>query len=545
MNFRKLISVLMCIFLIAAVFAGCNSKEESIDLIYPFSGNLISYDPQVASTADEFLIAENCFEGLVRCDDEGNITAGCASGWQTDDSGLKYTFHLQKGLYWHIFDSVKNRMGEDYNPEITADDFVFAFQRAVDGETASPLYPTVSCIENAPEINSGILDKSELGVKAVDNYTLEIYLSSPDNGFMQTLSTAVAMPCNREFFEKTNGRYGLDLKYTMFNGQFILTNELEESFILKQNKSYKGPSPAAASDLTLKIVDKETDLAPNLISGYYDAAYLRGYETAGIGKKSGISLTPYSNITWALVINSAKGIFAEQDARNAFVLSLSEIDYEKFSYLSDAKGFVPLSCTANGKQYAEQTADISASNDAESAVSLWKKAVKASSAYATEVTILAPKNMEDAAKAILQGVQSSIGSISNVDGKKAEFTLKLETMSESEMKSKVNTGDYDAALYPFEATAASPVSFLQTFTDSNLTSCYLSDFEEALNDAQSANAEDLVSACEKCESELAETYCYAPLFYESCYYAQAAGVTGVQFHPGSGRVSFVYATRKK
>lgn len=544
MKMKRYISVLTCFFLVAAIFAGCKTEEESIDFIYPFSGNINSYDPQVASTSDEYLIAENCFEGLVRCDDEGNITPGCASSWQIDDNGLKYTFHLQKGLYWHIFDSVKSRMGENYNPEITANDFVFALQRAADSATASPLYPTISCIENAPEINSEGLDKSELGIRAVDDYTLEIYLSTADNGFLQTLSTAVAMPCNREFFEKTNGRYGLDLKYTMFNGQFVLTNELEESYILKKNKSYTGPSPAAAADLTLKIVDKETELAPNLISGYYDAAYLRGYETADIGKKSGISLTPYSNIAWVLIINSTKGILTEQNARNAFISALSEIDYEKFTYLSDAKGFVPLSCTANGKSYSEQAADISVSGDADSAVSLWKKAVKSASVYSTEITVLAPKTMEDAAKAILQGVQSSIGSISNVDDKKTEFTLKLETMSESELKVKVNSGEYDIALFPFEATAASPVSFLQMFNETNITSFNTTDFENALNEAQTASAEQLISACEKCESALADTYCYAPLFYESSYYAQAKGVTGVQFHPGSGRVSFVYATRK-
>lgn len=177
-------------------------------------------------------------------------------------------------------------MGEDYNPEITAEDFVFGLQRAADDLTQSPLFATISAIENANEIHSGYKDESELGVYASDKYTLQINLAAADDDFLQTLSTAVAMPCNREFFNSTNGRYGLDLKYTMFNGQFVLTSVLETSYIMKANTAYAGPSPAKASDLTLKIVGSDESVADKLVSGYYDAAYLRGYESDKAGKKA-------------------------------------------------------------------------------------------------------------------------------------------------------------------------------------------------------------------------------------------------------------------
>ena len=165
---KRFISILLCLILIAAVFAGCGSSNNYLDLIYPFGGNVNSYDPQIASTSDEFLIIENTFEGLVRCDDEGNITPGCAESWDITEAGLKYTFHLYRGLKWHIFNSVKDRMGEHYDPELTAFDFAFALKRAADPSTESPLYSTISNIYNAPEINKGWIDKSQLGVKAID-----------------------------------------------------------------------------------------------------------------------------------------------------------------------------------------------------------------------------------------------------------------------------------------------------------------------------------------------------------------------------------------
>lgn len=541
---KKAASVILCIILAAASFAGCSKSEKSIDLIYPFSGNINSYDPQVASTSDEFLIAENCFEGLVRCDDEGNITPACASSWQITNGGLTYTFYLQKGLHWYIFPSVKEKLGEDYNPEITANDFVFALQRAADSITQSPLFSTISSIENAPEINSGYADKSALGVRAVDDYTLQISLSSANEGFLKTMSTAVAMPCNEEFFNSTNGRYGLDLKYTMFNGQFVITNVLESSYILKNNSAYAGPSPAKAADLTLKIVDSEQNLSEDVLSGYYDAAYLRGYESAKIGKKSGVTLISYINTTWAIVINSSKGIFSEKDARHAFALCASDLDMDSFEYLSDAYGFIPPSCKINSVPYTETAPRITESENRQEAVSLWKKAVKDTKIYSTEVTLLVPENMEDAAKELIQGIQAGIGAVSNVDGKNTEFTLKLEAMTESEVKARVASGEYDAALYPFIASSESPVSFLQTVAESNLSAFDRDGVNKALETARSASENELASACSSCEKELLQTYCYTPVFYESNYYAQAKGVSGVQFHPGSGRVSFIYAERK-
>ncbi|MDE6385735.1 MAG: hypothetical protein K2L36_06265 [Eubacterium sp.] len=542
---KKIVCILLTLITITAVFAGCGSKTEYMDMIYPFGGNINSYDPQVASTADEFLLIENCYEGLVRCDDDGNIIPGCAESWEISENGLKYTFHLQKNLRWYIYDKVAKRMGEKYNPEITAFDFAFALQRAVDPNTDCPLYSTISVIENAPKINAGQLDKSELGVNAIDNYTLEIWLSSPDSTFLQTLSTAVAMPCNEEFFDKTNGRYGLNWQYTLFNGQFAVTSVLDTSYVLKKNKSYNGPSPAKATDLTFKIVDEDTSLADQIKSGYYDAAYIRGYESTEISEKSGIALLPYSNTTWTLVMNTNSGILSAGNARHAIALSLSDIDLEKYPYLTKAKGFIPPSCKTENASYTDNSFDVTEQSDSSKAVSLWKTAVEATSTYTIDLTVLAPKNMEDIAKQLLQGIQSSIGSISNAEeDKKIDFSLKLETLTESELKAAVNSGEYDIALYPLTATASSPVSFLQLFTDSNITGFDTSEFNSSLQNAQSADAANTAAACRICEEKLIASHCYVPLFYESSYYASAKGVTGVQFHPGSGRVSFVSAERK-
>lgn len=541
---KKFISIFICLMLIASLFAGCSGGEERIDLIYPFSGKINSYDPQVASTADEYMLAENCFEGLVRCDDEGNITPGCASSWEVDDGGASYTFHLQKGLKWYVYKKTLEKYGDDFSPEITAHDFVFALRRAVSPETCSPLYSTISSIEGAPQIHAGHGNADSLGVYAIDDYTLRINLSAPDAGFLQALSTAAAMPCNEKFFNETNGRYGLSTDYTLFNGQFMLGVITENAYILKKNEKYAGPSAAIAADVTFKIVDTDEAISPQLISGYYDAAYIRGYESVDAGKKKGVSLSPYSNITWAFVFNENSGMLEYKNARKALSIALSALDYEKYPYLSEAKGIIPPTCTANGKSYTEQASDVTYSLNHDEAIKLWKSAASGASVYSAELTVIAPESMESIAKELIQGIQKSICTISNIDDKKASYTIKLETMPESELKSRVYSGEYDIALYPFEATTSSPVSFLQGFSDVNLSGFDAAGFDLALSKAHSASAQELVSACETAEKELVNSFCYAPLFYESSYYAMAKGVSNVVFHPGTGRVSFIYATRK-
>ena len=99
---KKILSILISLLLVISLFSGCKNKQGSIDFIYPFGANVNSYDPQVASTADEFLIIENTFEGLIRINDDGTIVPGMAEKWEISDDGLTYTFHIRKGMKWNI-----------------------------------------------------------------------------------------------------------------------------------------------------------------------------------------------------------------------------------------------------------------------------------------------------------------------------------------------------------------------------------------------------------------------------------------------------------
>jgi oligopeptide transport system substrate-binding protein len=553
----KAISILLCISIIACLFAGCSDSEESIDLIYPFTADVKSYDPQVSSTTDEFLIIENTFEGLIRIDDDGTIKKGVADSWDISDDGLTYTFNLKKGLKWDI-NTEKNDDGEfkderlemlgyEFNPDITANDFVFALQRAVKPETDCPLFSTISCIKNAVAIHNSKAKASTLGVKAIDDYTLQITLSTADSSFMNTLTTAVAMPCNKEFFEATKGRYGLSTEYTLFNGQFYVSQILESSYLLKNNQYYMGDYPAVASELTLKITtsDDEADIVEKLESGYYDSAFITGEDTESIKSKS-ITYTPYNDTTWAFIFNTNNVIFQSQTMREAFCKGLTRLDSTDKDYLTKASSLTPASCTISGNNAVDAIGETTYEQDIDKSVELWKKGLELLADTDFTITVITTEGMQDYVKKMLQGIQSGIGGVvKNNSGDTISFTIKVETMTESELSSAVSSKDYDIAFYPFKSTTNSAITFLKSFSTNNLTSFDTDDLDSAISSAEkSANLKSTAKALKKAEKSILGTYSICPMLYEASYYASAKGVSGIQFHAGSGRVSFVNATRE-
>ena len=544
---------MMCVLITVSLFSGCSSKSSKIDFIYPFSGNIKSFDPQIASTADEFLIVENCYEGLVRVNDDGSVQAGVAKTWDISEDGKTYTFHLRQGAKWNVKSNdadtktaAQKLMGTSFDPDITANDFVFALRRACEKNTDAPLFSSISNIVNASKIHSGKMSSSKLGVTAIDDYTLEIKLKSADSGFLDVLSTAVAMPCNEEYFNATKGRYGLGLDYSIFNGQFYITNILESSYVLKNNSQYVGDFPSKVTDLTLKITDGTDDAVKNLKSGYYDCAYISGQEYDQL-KNEKITAINYTDATLAMILNKNNVIFSNDKLRKAVCLSISDVDTSKIDYLSRATCFTPPSCIiGNQSAYKAMGATVYKQNT-NAAKKLWREGLNELGASKADFTVIATKDYEDIVKELVQGIQAGVGSISSYgddDEHKISFSLKINVLSDEDYKTALSNGDYDIALYKFTATNQNALNFLSTVINGN----YMGTVPSAvsmLKKAQSTSADKLAVSTKKCEQAILSDYSIKPVLYESSYYAEAQGVKNVQFHPGSGRVSFVNATREE
>ncbi|MFP6823879.1 MAG: peptide ABC transporter substrate-binding protein [Pseudomonadales bacterium] len=153
-------------------------------------------------------ILGHVMEGLLRYDEFNRIVPGVAERWEI--GATKATFWLRDDAFWSD------------GSRITAHDFVFAWQTALDPQTASEyafiLYP----IKNAEAINNGQLDTAALGVTALNDKTLLVRLERPVAYFNSLLVFPTYFPIKQSFYEKRQGRYGADASELLYNGPFVI-----------------------------------------------------------------------------------------------------------------------------------------------------------------------------------------------------------------------------------------------------------------------------------------------------------------------------------
>jgi oligopeptide transport system substrate-binding protein len=170
-----------------------------------------SLDPHKTSTVQEANILRDLFDGLIAQDAKAELIPGAAESWTVSEDGLTYTFKLRANGVW-----------SDGTP-VTADDFVFAWQRVVNPETAAEYAYMLAPIVNAETITAGTKKPEELGVKAVDATTLQVTLNAVTPYFLEMLTHQATYPISRANFEK----FGADFTKAgnlVSNGPYTLTS---------------------------------------------------------------------------------------------------------------------------------------------------------------------------------------------------------------------------------------------------------------------------------------------------------------------------------
>ncbi len=287
MKLKQIIAFLLVIFLFLGII-GCNNTEKAY-IYFQLSEKPNALDPQTAATDTELMIVRNIFEGLLRKDNEGKIVCGVAESY--DKNGLSYTFKLNKYAKWHN------------DTPITADDFVFGLTRAVLPETESPFVSRLFAIKNAKEIYNSTASVSDFGVKAIDKYTLKIELDYQDENFEDTLTTSLSMPCNREFFNNSGGKYGMNSENILSNGSYKLSKWGKEVFGIRlyKNKNYSG-NFAAQNAAVFFNCDDENTATKILLADDTDIAFIPSFDIETV-INSGFKTQSYDNICWFLTLS--------------------------------------------------------------------------------------------------------------------------------------------------------------------------------------------------------------------------------------------------
>ena len=281
---KRFIAVLILICIISSLCA-CGKGSERIYVA--LDSMPATLDPQLVKSDSELLVARNIYEGLFRQNEKGEIIVGAAQSYTF--SGLTYTFTLRDNICW-----------ADGEP-VLAEDFVFGIKRALSPETKAPFARLLYAISGAREAHTGAASSDNIGITATDEKTVEIKLAYDDKEFLRVLSMPVSMPCRKDFFNDSIGKYGLSKECVLSNGPYYLArwNKAENGIRLYVNEKYSGNARPQNGGVFI-AKDKQKTVAEKLISGEADIAFLDSKSLSDIKENGKIKTASVQNICWVL-----------------------------------------------------------------------------------------------------------------------------------------------------------------------------------------------------------------------------------------------------
>ncbi|WP_241607013.1 peptide ABC transporter substrate-binding protein [Rosenbergiella australiborealis] len=207
-------------------------------------------DPQLAESNDAFNIILDSFVGAVALDSEGKVHSELAEKWDNQDNKV-WTFHLRPGITW------------SNGQPITAQDFVYSWQRLADPKTASPYQSYISAIHilNGDAVMNGKLPPSALGVKALDAQTFQVTLSQPVSWFLQAAASPSFYPVNQQNVEKFGEKWTQPANIVV-SGAFKPSKwVINERFVSERNPHYWNNASTVINKVTyLPIVEPSATL---------------------------------------------------------------------------------------------------------------------------------------------------------------------------------------------------------------------------------------------------------------------------------------------
>lgn len=178
----------------------------------------------LTSDAVSGMVLGHVMEGLLRYDAQDEIVGGMAERWQIE--GARATFWLRDDARWSNGDPV------------TAHDFEFAWKTVLDPATASQYSFILYAVKNAEAYNTGELPRDAVGVRALDERTLEVELEQPIAYFDKLVAFPTYFPVQQRFYEAAAGRYGADADEMLYNGPFVLSSWVHSSSLRMQKNPY-------------------------------------------------------------------------------------------------------------------------------------------------------------------------------------------------------------------------------------------------------------------------------------------------------------------
>ncbi|MGL4568901.1 MAG: peptide ABC transporter substrate-binding protein, partial [Fusobacteriaceae bacterium] len=294
-------------------------------------------------------------EGLVSAhvDEKGveSIVPAGAESWEISEDGMKYTFKLRENAAWSD------------GQKITAHDYVYGMLRTLDPVTGSLYAFLMSPIKGADEYNSGKIKAEEVGVKALDDLTLEVTLAKPTAYFLELGYFKVMFPQRKDIIEKSGDKYGSEADTLIANGPFILKEWVHNNkVVLEKNPTYWDKENVKLEKIEMAIVPDENARMNLMLNGQVDVGGATKPEWMDKFNQMGVFdfISKSALGTNYTTFNTQSKYFKNPKVRKAFSMAVNREELNDVLFngrFVPAYGWVAKGIQIGGKEYREQVGE--------------------------------------------------------------------------------------------------------------------------------------------------------------------------------------------
>ena len=460
---KKYVSLLLC-FLMIFSLAGCggNSKEDTSTYTYSSELDIKNLDSSDADDQCSLRAIHAVIDGLMKTDKKGNITYGIAKSEEVSEDGLTHTYKLRKDAKWANGDTV------------TANDFVYAWHRIFKnkGNYYYMFADGIASIQGAQELSDKIDagekltddDLNSMGVKAVDDYTLEVKTTVRVSFLDELLAFPPFYPINEKFAEKQGNKYGKSAKTILGNGAFTMTKWEPGSVAeFEKNESYYDQKHVKLNKLVMKLVQEPKVSAQAFEAGETDYAPINS-DLVDKYKDDEAFKQVYDGFLFYISINFQNSDLANLNVRKAISLAINRKDLCE-NVLKDgsqvAGGFIPsgLATSPDGVDFIKDSGNFTSYDKKKAQESLDEGLKELGKDQITlRITYGTDESPMDVFATYLQNA------LSKLDGIKVEM---VATTKQDRIYNKQKNGDFDLAVTRWGPDYGDPTTYLTIALSAN------------------------------------------------------------------------------
>lgn len=529
---RKLFLILLAFaFVVSCGGEKGNNAGDKGTVSFNIEVEPTSLDPQLLTDEAGLNVAQFLYEGLVRLNDKDEIIPAGAESWEISEDGKTWTFKIRKDMKWSNGDPV------------TAKDYYNGIKRGITPETASEYAYLTFYIKGAQDFSEKkITDFEQVGLKVIDDYTLQFELSDPTAYFGKLLVMPIFYPLNEKAFAEFGEKYALDPKKSYYSGPYILKEWSHGSkIVLERNPDYWSKDTFKIEKL-VALITADLDSAANsyangeLTITKISPEKLKAYE----GKPELVSVS--DGRVYYFSFNLKNDILKNQKVRQALSLA---IDREKLvnEVLANGSelgsGIVASGMPGINGDFRQENGNLYDQYKDIDVKQLFEEGLKELGKTPADVKLSLLVDEQGTAKKEAEFYQAQWREKLGID-------VSVDQTTKKDRIARSRSGDYDIVRYSWGPDFADAMTYLELFfsnTEMNIPRYVSAEYDELLSIGRKSNDHvERTEAMEKAEKLVTESFAYSGLYYQTVSILVNPKVKNAQFRSVGAPIDLMNAT---